>query len=58
MKDMAATATNFASIFNNEGTPPEFDAVREQIEIRTGGDLDCWQLDKLTDLTIAKMRAA
>lgn len=58
MTDMAATAANFASIFDNEGVAPEFDAVREQIEIRTGGDLDCWQLDKVTDLTIGKMKAA
>lgn len=56
MKDMAATATNFASIFDNEGMAPEFDSIREQIDIRTRGDLDCWQLDKLTDLTIAKMK--
>ena len=28
----------------------DWESVRDQIDQHTDGDLDCWQLDKLTDM--------
>jgi hypothetical protein len=30
-------------------TTQSFEEVRDHIDLLSGGDLDCWQLDKVTD---------
>ena len=35
---------------------PAFDTIRDACDARTGGELDCFQLDILADMTDARLR--
>lgn len=36
----------------------DWDAVRDYCDIQTGGDLDCFQLDMLTDCVARRLRVS
>lgn len=57
MQNMALKADELAAKAKGLGIPQEFDAVRDWVDTRTGGDLDCVELDLLTDCVLARLAA-
>ena len=46
------------SLTAHQNTPLDWDAIREHCDMASGGDLDCYPLDLLTDMVAARLGVA
>lgn len=53
-----AKAESLAIRFHKRSIPLDREAVRDEVDLSTGGELDCTQLDILSDMVFDRMKRA
>ena len=57
-KQLAATADRIVRRWAECNQANDWDIIRDACDLKTGGELDCVQLDILTDLVMARLNTA